>query len=70
MKRIQISLTAEEHNGLIRIAEDNETTPQELLAAFAADLTGSDRSGGSDERRLADDWLWRQTMRWIDGKLC
>ena len=70
MATIQVCLTEEENNDLIRIAEDHDATPGELLAAFVADLTVSDRSGGSDERMLASDWLSRQTMRWIDGNLC
>jgi hypothetical protein len=70
MITIQVRLTEDEKKDLIRIALQHDATPGELLAAFAADLAGSDRSGGSDERMLADDWLSRQAMRWIDGKLC
>lgn len=70
MKRICINLTDEEYENLARIAADHNATPGELLAGFAADLTYSDRRGGSDESMLANDWLSRQTYRWIDGKLC
>ncbi len=69
MITIQISVTPEEQQDLIRIAAEHDAKPEELLAAFAADLTGSDRSGGSDERLLACDWLERQTYRWFDGQL-
>jgi len=70
MLTVPISLTEEEHEALLRIAAEHDAGPGALLAAFAADLTGSYRSGGSDERMLAADWLLRQTCRWLDGELC
>ena len=69
MKRVYVNITAEEKVNLDMIAAEHNATPGELLAGFVADLTCSDRSGGSDERMFATDWLDRQTWRWSDGKL-
>ena len=63
MKRIYVSISDDEKNDLTRLAGTFGTTPAELLAAFIADLTGSNTSGGSDERMLASSWLNRQTYR-------
>ncbi|MHB8061766.1 MAG: hypothetical protein ACYDG2_03895 [Ruminiclostridium sp.] len=70
MERVYVDLTHEEKERLTLIAANYKTTPGELLAAFSADLTYSNRTGGSDERMYADQWLERQTYRWFDGKLC
>lgn len=64
VKRVYVNLTDEEKKDLERVAADHNTTPGELLAAFAADLTYSNRRGGSDESMFANDWLSRQTYRW------
>lgn len=69
MKRIYVSLTDEEKDRLTEIAAEHYAAPGELLAAFAADLACSKRSGGSDVRMLANDWLCRQTCRWAEGKM-
>ena len=69
MKRIYVSITDEERKRLEDIAAGCDATPGELLAALVADVTGSARSGGSDERMLASQWLERQAFRWIDGKM-
>ena len=68
MKRVYVTITPEEHGRLERIAAEHKAKG-ELLAGFVADLTCSDRSGGSDERMYATDWFDRQTWRWSDGKL-
>ena len=70
MVMIPVSLTENENKALSIIALQRDAAPGELLAAFVADLVKSGRSGGSDERMLASDWLYRQTYRWIDGELC
>lgn len=69
MKRVYVELTDEEHENLTRVAADHGAAPGELLAGFAADLTYSDRRGGSDESMYANDWLSRQTYRWSGGKM-
>ena len=60
MKTLTVKITEEEHEQLTRIAKENNMSKGALLAAFIADLTWSDRSGGSDERMYASDWLYRQ----------
>lgn len=57
--RISVNLTADEYSELRKIVSDCDTSVNRLLSQFIADLTYSDRSGGSDERRLASDWLDR-----------
>jgi len=69
MKRVYVNLTDEEKEDLERIAADHDATPGELLAAFVADLTYSNRTGGGDERMYASEWLDRQAYRWVDGKM-
>jgi len=69
VKRVYVNLTDEEKERLTEIAADHDATPCELLAAFVADLTHSNRTGGSDERMYANEWLDRQTYRWADGKM-
>ena len=69
MKRVYATHTEEEKEQLTRIAADRDAAPSELLAAFAADITGSVRSGGSDERMFAVQWLERQVCRWSGGKM-
>ena len=59
MRRIYINITDEEKERLSKIAAEHDATPGELLAAFVADITYSDRSGGSDERMYAEQWLCR-----------
>ena len=69
MKRIYINITEEEKERFDRIAACHDTKSGELLAAFVADITCSSRTGGSDERMLAEEWLCRQTCRWSGGKM-
>ena len=69
MKRVYVNLTDEEKEDLERIAADHDATSGELLAAFVADLTCSNRTGGGDERMYASEWLDRQAYRWVDGKM-
>ena len=70
MKKLVVNLTDEEKDRLKEIAKDHDTSPGELLAAFVADLVCSERTGGSDERMYASNWLGRQCCKWFDGKLC
>ena len=69
MKRIVVVLTEDETATLRTYAENHDSTPGEILAAFVADLTDSKRRGGSDESMYARDWLYRQSCRWFEGKL-
>lgn len=57
--RININITKEEYEYLYITADSHGTTVNGLLSQFIADLTASDRSGGSDERCLASEWLSR-----------
>lgn len=59
--RIGIDLTSDEYAKLREIASLYDTNVNGLLSQFIADLTVSDRSGGSDERYLASDWLSRSS---------
>ena len=70
MQRLLLAMTNDEADRLEDLAAEHSATPGELVAAFVADLTCSDRSGGSDEQMYASDWLEQQTCsRWEDGKL-
>lgn len=57
--RIGIDLSGEEYQLLREKAADYGTTVNVLLSQFIADLICSDRSGGSDERMYASEWLSR-----------
>ena len=57
--RISIDLSDEEYLLLKEKASDYDTNINGLLSQFIADLVCSDRSGGSDERMYASDWLSR-----------
>lgn len=67
MKRITIELTDEEYEGLKLFAEYKsdiiyKVKPKNILVQFVADLTASDRSGGSDERDFAESWFNRSSF--------
>lgn len=64
---ISIDITDEEYEALKDIALDYDTTVNRLLSQFIADITCSERSGGSDERDYAGlcllcDYSWISTM--------
>ncbi|WP_195615492.1 DUF7698 family protein [Intestinimonas butyriciproducens] len=59
-QRVEVMLTDHEISRLTEIAIDRDTTPAGILAAFASDLTYGERTGGSDERMYAEDWLGRR----------
>lgn len=67
MEKLTIELTTEELQDLKEKAEEYDTTVEEILEAFVADLTWSNRSGGSDERLFADEWLRRNICPMDDG---
>ncbi len=57
---LSLNLTPSEMEMLRWLAQKADLdSPSELLEAFAADLTGSWRNGGSDERWYAFDWFKR-----------
>lgn len=65
-QRVEVMLTDHESRKLTEIAADRDTTPAGLLAAFASDLTCGERTGGSDERMYADEWLGRRgDLAWM-----
>ena len=57
--KITITLTPEESADIQALAIEFDSTPAEILQTFASDVTGSLRSGGSDEREYARHWLQR-----------
>ena len=59
-QRVEVMLTDHELERLTEIANERDATPAEILAAFASDLTIGERTGGSDERMYADEWLHRR----------
>lgn len=62
--KITIEITKEEHLGLKALAIKKNTTPEKLVQKLVSDVTGSLRSGGSDERMYAEQWLNRSLHRW------
>lgn len=59
---LTISLPGPELAQLEALAAEWNTTPQQIAEAFLADLTGSSRNGGSDERLFARQWFDRCCM--------
>jgi len=59
-KTLSLEIPTSEYCGLRKIAARQGITVRELLTAFVADATGSPRSGGGDERALADEWVQRR----------
>jgi len=58
---VTLNLTAEEYRQLRDLAQYRALLePGELLERFVGDLTHSLRTGGSDERMHANDWLDRR----------
>ncbi len=58
-RRPRIKISDQEWERLKDIAENRGTTPQRIIEQFIYDLTCSNRSGGSDERDFAYEWLDR-----------
>jgi signal transduction histidine kinase len=56
---MNLHLTPEERLGLRALALSFGMKPAELLRRFVSDLTGSLRSGGSDEELCASAWVSR-----------
>ncbi len=54
-----ITLTGEEAADMAAITIEHGVTLEEILTSFIADLTGSRRTRGSDERVMARDYLER-----------
>lgn len=58
-RNIEIALTDAEAKDLCREAARRNTTPEQLIEDFIANLTDSSRSSGSDERMLAYEYVER-----------
>ena len=65
---IKLSLTDEETRSLLLEAARRNTTVEELLEDFVANLTGSIRSRGSDERDLAERYVDRCIYSFDDNE--
>ncbi|GEM_PF-2040592 len=61
---LPLTITTEEHAGLHVVATRERISITGLLEAFIADVTGSARSGGSDERDYAAAWVQRRLFTW------
>ena len=59
-KKLTIELTYDEWSSLQNYATDCGLTSTEIVENFVADLTGSLRSNGKDERVYAKQWLEHQ----------
>lgn len=58
-RTLKLALTDEEAERICRFAGENGLTVSQLIENFIADLTGSGRTNGSDERSLARLWVGR-----------
>lgn len=56
---IKVKLSDEDYIMLKNYANDYKTSINKLIEAFIYDLVDSKESGGSDERRLANEWYER-----------
>lgn len=64
-KRISIKMTDKEYKKLKDKAEQvGFKSVGELFSAFIGDLTNSQYTHGSDERRLADEWFYRMSQNY------
>ena len=66
MKTLIIEIPDSEYCGLRQIAAKYGVTVRELLTGFVADATGSCRSGGSDERDRADEYVERRFADFVN----
>ncbi|MEM8534043.1 MAG: hypothetical protein AAGF95_24570 [Chloroflexota bacterium] len=71
---ITVTLTEQEVQRLIHIAQDYDTTPEAIIQAFAADFVDSEFSGGTNERMYANMWFEQNcappsTHVYIDNKI-
>lgn len=65
---VKLKLTDEEVESLCREAARRNTTVEELLEDFVANLTGSIRNRGSDERELAYQYVERCIYSFDDNE--
>lgn len=54
---ITVTLTEQEVQKLIHIAQDYDTTPEAIIQAFTADFVDSEFSGGTNERMYVNMWF-------------
>lgn len=62
MKTIKINVTDEQWINLKERASWMDTTASEIISEFVRCL--NDDGNGSDERRLANEWLSRETVNY------
>ena len=55
----KLRFTSEEAAQIDDICKDHDITVEDLISQFLCDLIDNNRSGGSDERMLANDWFRR-----------
>ena len=55
----KLRFTPEEVGQINDICKDHDITVEDLISQFLCDLIDNNRSGGSDERMLANDWFRR-----------
>lgn len=67
--KLHLEIPAEDYAGLKAEAAREGITVTRLLQWLAADLAGSIRSGGSDERDFAESWFRRRCWRGNRSKL-
>ncbi len=63
--KITLDIPTSEYCGLKQVAAKHGISIHELLAGFVADATGSPRSGGSDERDRADEYVARRHSDYV-----
>ncbi len=74
MKKIEIEITDEEYEGLKELAKEKSelltnvyefkyvVKVEDILTQFVSDITRSERSAGSDERYISEQWFDRSTF--------
>ncbi len=67
--KLHLEIPNADYAGLKAAASKEGITVHQLLQWLAADLAGSVRSGGSDERDFADNWFRRRCWRGERTKL-
>ena len=55
----KLRFTPEEADQINELCEDHGITVDNLISQFLCDLIDNNRSGGSDERMMVNDWFHR-----------
>ena len=64
---IKVKLTDDDVNEIALVAARNGVTVSDLISGFICDLVDGSRTNGSDERRLANEYLDRCGYSWGAG---